>query len=400
MRIAIFSYRVLAIDPVGGSQRRMLAALCEEHDFVVFAREFDNPRPDRIKHVPVVCPKRPLALQFLVFRAMARLALLRERARSAVQFAFVQAVESSIALPDLVNCHFCHGAYLRAAPLQGTGGVQALLRRIDHHLRAATEPGVYRRCAHVVVPSHGLKREVEAEFPRLAGRVTVIGNPIDVAAWTPPAEFDRVGLRRGRGIADDDFVLVFVALGHFERKGLPLILDAIALLGDARVKLIVVGGHPGIIRPYRVKARRTGIEEQIVFAGTQADPRPFLWAADAFILPSAYETFSKVAYEAAAARLPLIVSRIHGVDDIAVDGDTGFVIERTAAAIAAAVRRLAAESPDMRKIMGQHAARAVAGFTPEAYVESWRSFYRSFARNAPSGQARGGALNHASEAAV
>ena len=67
MKIAIFDYRVTPTKPVGSCHRRMLSARCEEHELVVFAPEFDNPRPDRIDYLPIREPRRPLALLFVLF---------------------------------------------------------------------------------------------------------------------------------------------------------------------------------------------------------------------------------------------------------------------------------------------------------------------------------------------
>ena len=50
---------------------------------------------------------------------------------------------------------------------------------------------------------------------------------------------------------------LFVALGQFERKGLPLLLQALGTAGMERVKLIVVGGEPDLIARYREEAAET-----------------------------------------------------------------------------------------------------------------------------------------------
>ena len=48
---------------------------------------------------------------------------------------------------------------------------------------------------------------------------------------------------------------LFVALGQFERKGLPLLLQALGTAGMERVKLIVVGGEADLIARYRWAGR-------------------------------------------------------------------------------------------------------------------------------------------------
>ena len=102
------------------------------------------------------------------------------------------------------------------------------------------------------------------------------------------------------------------------------------------------------------------------------DVRPWLWAADAFVFPSQYETFSLVSYEAAAAGLPIVVTKLHGVEDFARDGDTALVVERSADEVTGALLVLYAMGPEGRRDMGAKAAAAVSSFTTESFVAGWR----------------------------
>lgn len=379
MKIAIFDFKIVATNPVGGCHLQTMRALADQHEFIVFARAFDNPRPDRIRFVKVPVPARPLVLEFIAYRLLAPLLSFAYQLRHRITFDLVQSVESNVRRPDVVYAHFCHRAYVRARlPSHSGFGLRALLRRIDHRVRAMTEPRTYRHCRHVVVPSHGLRRELEAEFPRLRGRVTVIGNPIDVPALRRPAEFDRDACRQSLGIAPNGVALVFAALGHFERKGLPVVFEAMARVTNPCLKLIVIGGQRDLVRSYRTRACRLGIAHQVVFVGMQDDPRRFLWAADAFILPSAYETFSKACYEAAAAGLPLIVAPVYGIEDIVTDGVNALVTARDAGALADSLSRFSCMSRTERERLGRCATRSVTGFTIDGFVRAWQAFYDLF----------------------
>jgi hypothetical protein len=63
-RIAICDYIVSARSPIGSCHIALMQSLCESIDFTVFAADFVNPRPDRIRFVKVPVPTRPLALLF------------------------------------------------------------------------------------------------------------------------------------------------------------------------------------------------------------------------------------------------------------------------------------------------------------------------------------------------
>jgi glycosyltransferase involved in cell wall biosynthesis len=173
-------------------------------------------------------------------------------------------------------------------------------------------------------------------------------------------------------------VFVFVALGQFERKGLPLLLEALSRLPSSRANLIVVGGEPDLIASYRPEVARLGLDRNVVFAGMQSDVRPFFWASDAFAFPSAYETFSLVSYEAAAAGLPVIAPRLNGIEDLVRDGDNGVVIARTVEGVAQGLNRFLGLSETLRREMGRRARTAAAQYNQACFSERWRAFYQDW----------------------
>lgn len=376
MRIAIFDYKVIPTNPAGSCHLRMIQGLCREHDFTVFAVEFENPCPDRVRFVRVPAPTRPLALLFLAYHLLAPLVYFLYRLRTGARFDLVQMVESNLSFGDVAYVHFCHRAYLKHHWKEaGARGLRGVLRFLDHWLHALVEPWVFRRVKRIVVPSQGIKRELEGTYPVTRGKITVIPNPVNLERIARPPGFDREGFRRKLGAGPEDVVLVFVALGHFEHKGLPLVLEALRQLGDKRVKLWVVGGEADLVAFWQGRAREMGLEEQARFLGMQRDVRPFLWGADAFVFPSIYETFSLVSAEAAAAGLPLIVTPLYGVEEYMRDGETGFVVPRDSDKLQEAIAKLATLEVEKRVTMGKMAREAVRGYGIKSFVENWRRFY-------------------------
>ncbi len=376
MRIAVFDYKVVPTNPAGSCHLHMLQGLCREHEFTVFAVEFENPCPERIRFVRVPVPTRPLALLFVAYHLVAPLAYLWYRLRTGARFDLVQMVESNLSFGDLSYAHFCHLAYLRRHwRSAGAKGLRGWLRWLDHGLHALMEPWTYRRVKRIVVPSQGLKRELEETYPFTRGKIRVIYNPVDIERMRPPADFDREAFRTEHGVKPGETVLVFVALGHFERKGLPLVLQALVALRDRPLRLWVVGGEPDLIRSWQKRAEGMGIGDMVHFWGMQRDVRPFLWGADAFVFPSAYEIFPLVSFQAAAAGLPLIVTPLYGVEEFIRDGETGFVVERSVKGVAEGLRRFISLSPESRRRMGEHPREAVAPYGVEPFVEAWRGFY-------------------------
>jgi glycosyltransferase involved in cell wall biosynthesis len=379
LRIAIFDYKIVATNPIGSCHLRLLHDLAAEHQFTVFATAFDNPWPGRIEWVRIPVPTRPLALLFILYQALAPFAYLLHRIRKRVRFDLVQMVESNLAFGDVSYSHFCHTAYLNEhwAETRG-GGVRGLLRWLDHRLHAWLESRTYRRVSRILVPSRGLGSELVREFPFTSHKVSVLPNAIDVERLAVPAHFDRAGARARMGFREEDTVFVFVALGQFERKGLPLLLAALSRLRSPHAKLIVVGGESDLIGSYEREIARLQLEGEVVFTGMQSDVRPFFWASDAFAFPSAYETFSLVSYEAAAAGLPVIAPRLNGIEDLVRDGDNGVVIARTMEGVTEGLKRFLSLPMTAREEMGKRARIAAAQYDQARFSERWRAFYQEW----------------------
>jgi glycosyltransferase involved in cell wall biosynthesis len=374
MRIAIFDYSITARNPAGSCHLALLHSLAHEHTFTVFSVEFDNPDPERIVWIRVPVPRRPLALLFVSFHLVASTLYFWHRLTTRKSFDLIQSVESNLGFGELIYAHFSHTTYLKSKHA-GCSGLRGWLRWCDHALHAIVEPLRFRFAKCVVVPSHGLQQDLRKDFGLTEDKIEVIANPVSVQTLARPALFDGEAFRKNLNLRLSDVVCVFCALGHFERKGLPLLLEALRSPALNCIKLIVIGGKPGLIREYSARASQSGVNSKVRFVGFQQDVRPYLWGADAFILPSAYETFSLAAYEAAAAGLPIIAPALNGICDLLVDGRTGFVIEPSVASVASAFERLLQTRPAERMRIGALAKEAASSYSIERFTESWRGLY-------------------------
>jgi glycosyltransferase involved in cell wall biosynthesis len=268
-------------------------------------------------------------------------------------------------------------------------GLRRLLRFLDHKLHAWMEPIVYRRSECVVVPSWGLARELAEEYPWLEQRIAVISNPVSLHRWIKPSGFDPKLFRRAKGLGEDSFVLAFVALGQFERKGLPLLIEALALQDDRQLELLVVGGDDGALEPYRDRCRAIGLADRVHFTGMRRDIRPYLWAADAFVLPSSYEVFPLVCLQAAAASLPLLASHLHGVEEFLTDGCNGILVERTVTGIHSGIAAARELAPEDLRWMGKQARCDVERFGERPFSAAWSELYASFSPEPPAAMTQG-----------
>ena len=230
------------------------------------------------------------------------------------------------------------------------------------------------RVRSVVAVSAGVRDEVHEYFPDLDGRIEVVPHGVDTARFMPAA-VKRAAIRAEHGIGEGDLLAVFVG-GDWKRKRLAHAMEAIARTDQW--KLLVVGrGHRAA---YEQRARALGIGDRIHFAGMTDDVPAQLAAGDVFLLPTEYETFCLVAFEAAATGLPLLVSRVSGPDVLVepdvngdfVDGD----VARTARLLGGYV------DPARRRAHGEAARRQAQRFTWQAAVNAHIALYERLAREA------------------
>jgi glycosyltransferase involved in cell wall biosynthesis len=333
-----------------------------------------------VRHLAVPAIARPRLASFVTYLLGASLAyaVLRLKGR---RFDVIQATDCSFPVADVCYAHFCHRAYLSETwpRIRGRMGPRTAHTWANHAVRAALEARLVRRARIVVVPSSGLGRDLARVYPGVGEKVRVIPNTVDFARFERPEGFDPAATRARMGTDPTHTAFVFVALGHFERKGLPLLLEALANDNSqlTHARLWVIGGARGLVASYRASAERMGIGDRVVFAGRTDDVRPFLWSADAFVAPSHYEAFSLGLLEAAAAGLPLIATRISGSEELLEDGVNGLEVQPTPASVSAALRRFAEIDPAGRNALRDAARQRVEPLRPERFAAAWRELYAS-----------------------
>lgn len=115
-------------------------------------------------------------------------------------------------------------------------------------------------------------------------------------------------------------------------KGLPFFLDAAKeVLKKAKdVQFVLVGEDGGMREQLEEKARKIGIEKHVLITGHIVSDDLFLsayGACDLFVLPSEYEAFGIVLLEAMACRKACVATRVGGVPEVVLDGETGVLVD-------------------------------------------------------------------------
>jgi glycosyltransferase involved in cell wall biosynthesis len=221
----------------------------------------------------------------------------------------------------------------------------------------ATRNAALRSARHVFCPSAYL-RQVALGWGLDPRRSSVLPNP----APEIPNLLERAALRDELGLAGD--VLVFAGrLGP--QKAVGALLDA--LVEVPAVTLVVAGDGPERSR-LELRTGELGLDGRVRFLGSvHRDTVLRLFrAADASVLPSAWENFPHTVVEALAVGCPVIATAVGGVPEVVVDGENGLLVAPAdAQALGAAIARFFADG-DLRARLAGAAARSVEGYSAKA----------------------------------
>src|SRR6202521_2702192 len=181
----------------------------------------------------------------------------------------------------------------------------------------------------VIAVSRGVRKDVLSCYPAVnPDRVHVIHNGIDPEIYRPqpsPETLTRFGIDPSRPYA--------LFNGRITRqKGLPLLLAA-ALKIDPSYQLVIAASSPD--------TPEIGAEVAALAERVRAERGNLVWidrflpleelihlhsSAAVFVCPSIYEPFGLVNLEAMACQTAVVASRVGGIPEIVVDGETGYLV--------------------------------------------------------------------------
>lgn len=190
-----------------------------------------------------------------------------------------------------------------------------------------------------------------------------------------PAPETRAQARIDLGLIDTD--VAFLLVGRLEgQKRIDRFIEAIAVARRTRPDVIglVAGSGPDHDSLYRYAAT---LGSGVQLLGRRADMPRVLAAADALCLVSDHEALPFVVLEAMASALPVIATRVGGLPEVIVDGETGQLLDvGDADGLVAAIVRLAGD-PEARSRMGAVGrARQLALYAAEPMADAYAALLR------------------------
>jgi N-acetyl-alpha-D-glucosaminyl L-malate synthase BshA len=139
--------------------------------------------------------------------------------------------------------------------------------------------------------------------------------------------------------------------------------------------LVLVGDGPA--RPEAEEEARTlGVQEDVRFLGKLDSTAQLLRSADLFLLPSEEESFGLAALEAMACGVPVIASRVGGLPEVVVHGETGALAPVGAVdTMASAALQLLCD-PARSAAAREASIRRAETFTADRIVPQYEALYQ------------------------
>ena len=277
--------------------------------------------------------------------------------------------------PSLVHCHTGRANWLGGLAARWAGVPALTTRRMDRRVKRGWRTrllyGQLMRRAVAISPAVE-RRLLAAGVP--AQRIRLIWSAVDPERLRPGAP--RAALRARLGLAEETRC-VLVAANLVPRKGVDVLLEAIARLGPAARSVLWIAGDGPERARLEAAAARLGVAERTHFLGHRNDVPDLLEACDVFVLPSRQEGLGVAALEAMARGRPVVASAVGGLAETVVPEETGLLVAPgDPAALAAALERLQGD-PELARRLGSAGAKRVAEhFLAEQMVSAYEALYR------------------------
>ncbi len=188
-------------------------------------------------------------------------------------------------------------------------------------------------CNHVIATAACIAEGLLASGLATPERLSIVGE------WAGDEFFEerdpeksRCAARRHLGFDDDAFVVATIGMLRPDKRQEDL-LRVVQVLRrrDMPAFALILGAATAETQCYESKlhllARDLGINHCTVFAGFCSNLPDLLRGIDAVLVPSESEAWSRVVPEAFASTKPVVASRIGGLPELVIPGETGWLAE-------------------------------------------------------------------------
>ncbi|MCB2156761.1 glycosyltransferase family 4 protein [bacterium] len=266
-------------------------------------------------------------------------------------------------IPLVSTCHGLHA-------LDEKGIVKGLAYRV-------MERSTRKHCSAWIAISEFVREQMlAADYPK--ERVHLVRNGVDCVQTYPIASHRKQQLRRMLNLPLE--VPLIGAVGTMRAlKGHDYLLRAMPAILEKHPEthLLLIGAGPARDE-IESEVSRLNLDDRVTIIGPLSTMLPQIMSLlDILVHPSLIEAFGLVVAEAQACGTPVIGSRVGGIPENIVDGETGFLVDPASPDQIAEKVILLLDDPMLRAQLGAQGRAFIneereLGTTAEGYVELWR----------------------------
>jgi glycosyltransferase involved in cell wall biosynthesis len=190
---------------------------------------------------------------------------------------------------------------------------------------------------------------------------------------------DEAEFRRSLGLSPADSVVVMVANFRVCKRHETLLRAARAVLAQRPdPKFLMLGRESGQVDQLKRMARDLGIADSVLWPGARTDIPEILGVSDIGVLCSETEALGNAILEYMAAGLPVVATRVGGIPEIVVHGETGWLISvGHDEALGHYLLALLADPETARRMGSAGRERVRTTFSREEMVKGYTRVYES-----------------------
>ena len=250
------------------------------------------------------------------------------------------------------------------------GGFKRLLLKMFDRLIAFL-------ATNIIVDSYSQRQFLLEEGVITKAKSVVFGSGsvsgVDLSRFKYSAQV-RLEVRNRLNINADAIVFLFLGRLNLD-KGVLDLANAFSKLPTGSACLLFVGPDEQNMQ-IKIESILANNASNVRFVGYTNVPENYMSAVDVLFLPSYREGFGSVVIEAAAVGIPTVASRIYGVCDAVVDGETGLLHEPHAVnEIEDCMKDMMSNRALRLKLGKQAQTRAVKDFDSQLITQAWVNFY-------------------------
>ena len=271
---------------------------------------------------------------------------------------------------------FTHDSNLLGISLAWLAGIRA---RVGTHLGEIRGMSKWRDGFHTFLVNRGVIQTLVASSARTRNNAIEVGvHPEKIKTiYNAIMPFDvsnlyREAVREELGLKKDEVFFLSVGRLVYE-KGHEFLVEAMAevVKNDAHAIAGICGAGP-LQEQLQSQIKKLKIQKNMKLLGQWDSVPEILAAADVFVLPSRWEGLPMALLEGMMAGLPVIATRVEGVDEVVQPGVNGLLVPLgSPAELAQAILQLL-RSPQDRQRMGMAAReRVLSSYTTDRMCEAY-----------------------------